>query len=1101
MNCIKCGLKINDNAKFCSECGTKQNGQLTFYNWLAFISYSHKDTEVAKYIEAELKKYKLPLIIEQNNPALKKLRFDQIFRDENNFGNGALEDQIQFGLQNSKFLIAICSPNYAKANNEGINWCDEEIKQFLSYHNNDDTLIIPVIIDGVPHSDNECFPPALLNLKAENGKSKEALGIAGTSIKKLLENGEEKSDISTEEKQAKDEIFDAIKARLLGLNYGAYKNYAHQEKYYLDYVDVNGIPKGIQELENGAWMHTKHYKFIYREDLLDEVRYENGDEAVIVHSDSEERDKIVDSFFFYDEKGALLKIEEKNIHGFVSRVDEFKKNYCVINFTDAEDDSKMLDASFSISGTDDEMISHKSTVKSIRLTRDENGYILSKSYHKYHNEIYPVCDNDGVYGIEYENDAEGRILKIWYLNADGEHFSTKNGIAGKIYKYDKNGFRIKDTFIDSNENYIMNENGFASMSYTYDSNANPIKAVYHDVENQPVISKHGISCYCNDYDDKGNNIRTSYFGLNNEKVISKQGFSSYASEYDEKGNILKKSFLGLKNEPVLYDGFASYVQIYDSRNYIIQQSYYGLNNEPVETKEDGVHKIKSFIDEKGNIMEGRFFGIDGKPKNRKSGDAITCFKRDKNGNPVEVSSFDVDGQPALYNGEYSKISVTYDDFANPIERRYYGKDNKLCLCKAGYAIDRSVYDARGHRTQISYFGTNEERILCDKGYSVEQCMFDEQGNILELSYFGVNEEPVLNNEGTHTMRCKYDKAGHRTETTYFGIHDESILCGYGYFKECVKYNEYGDFVDLAYYGLQGEPVVVKEAGFSRILLKYEHGRIVERQQFGAEGKSILKRFNSAGKEIEIAQFDGQNQPVEDGNGFVHYYFSYFDDNATIRMVKRCLLNENYSVTVYNKYGSEVELTYYKKDGSLRTGRTFAKRCTQYNEQNKKVLVQEIFEDNTSHNTKYNLAGKIEEDFYLDVNGKLLLSSKGYAKLISTYDERGNILETNYFGADGLKILYRNYASAISKYDDKNNCTETAFFGLNGEPVLNMTNRHKWTTVYDEKGNKIEECSYGTESEPVMHSNGYFRWLKTYDAQGNCTSTIYYDTENKEIRKE
>jgi len=1100
MKCIKCGFELSDNSKFCSECGTKQNGQLSFYNWLAFISYSHKDSEVAKYIESELKKYKLPLIIEQNNPDLKKLRFDQIFRDENNFGNGSLEDQIQFGLQNSKFLIAICSPNYAKANNEGINWCDEEVKQFLSYHNNDDTRIIPVIIDGVPHSDNECFPPSLLNFKTENGKSKEALGIAGTFIKNLLVEGQEKTEISTSEKQAKDEIFDAIKARLLGLNYGAYKNYAHQEKYYLDYVDVNGIPKGINELVNGAWNHVRHYKFIYREDLLDEVRFENGSAALVV---PENEEKIFDSVFFYDEKGSLLKIEQRDIHGKVSCVNEFKKNYCVINYTNAEDDSKKLDANFSVSSAANGMISHKSDVKSIRLTRDENGYILTKSYHKYHSEIYPVSDNDGVYGIEYENDAEGRVVKLWYLNASGEHFATQTGISGKIFEYDKNGFLIKESFIDSNNNLTINTKGFALVENTYDSYGRKIKCTYYDKTNQRVIAKKGYNSVVSDFDDAGNPVQISYYGLENEKVSAKDGYSSFTNVYDERGNIVKQSYFGINGEPVLKaDGVSCTVQVVDSRNYIIQQEYYGINNEPVLIKPDCVAKVVNVFDENGKPLEGKFFGTDGKPICRKtSGDARMCIKRNKEGNPVEVTLYGTENQPVLNKQKYHKMCITYDDYGNPVERSYFGIDNKLCLCTDGYAIDRSVYDARGRRLQINYFGVSNERVLCVNGYSTEKSIFDEQGNAIELSYFGINEEPVLNAGGAHILRCSYDKAGYRTELTNFGINGESILCSDGYFKECGKYDDYGEITEISYYGLQGEFVIEKNSGCSRIILKYNCGNIIEKSSLGINGITKLERFNKLGNQIEFAQYDAQNQPIEDKNGHTHYFFVYFEDDRIINSVKRYNKDGSYSMSIYNKNGDEIELAYYNKDDCLVNGKSYAKKCTKYDANHKKTEMQEFKEDGTSSVFKYNSLDKISEECYLDAEGNLRINSKGYAKCTYTYDERRNVLGYTFYGTDGLKMLYRNYTSVKSMYDEKNNCIQTAFFGLNDEPVFNMTDRHKWIAVYDEKGNKIEECSYGIQGEPVLHKNGYFKWQKTFDEQGNCTLTVYFDTDNKEIKRE
>lgn len=136
--------------------------------YFAFISYQRKDEEWADRLRSKLEHYRLPSSVRKQNAALPK-EIRPIFRDALELAGGVLAKEIETALQNSKFLIVICSPNSAISP-----WVNKEIQTFIDLGRED--KIIPFIIDGIPFSDNaekECFPPALRSLKGE----KELLGI------------------------------------------------------------------------------------------------------------------------------------------------------------------------------------------------------------------------------------------------------------------------------------------------------------------------------------------------------------------------------------------------------------------------------------------------------------------------------------------------------------------------------------------------------------------------------------------------------------------------------------------------------------------------------------------------------------------------------------------------------------------------------------------------------------------------------------------------------------------------------------------------------------------------------------------------------------
>ena len=136
--------------------------------YYAFISYQRKDEEWAERLRNKLEHYRMPSSVRKQDASLPK-EIRPIFRDALELAGGVLAKEIETALQQSKYLIVICSPNSAKSP-----WVNKEIQTFIDLGRED--RIIPFIIDCTPFSENpdtECFPPALRSLKDE----KELLGI------------------------------------------------------------------------------------------------------------------------------------------------------------------------------------------------------------------------------------------------------------------------------------------------------------------------------------------------------------------------------------------------------------------------------------------------------------------------------------------------------------------------------------------------------------------------------------------------------------------------------------------------------------------------------------------------------------------------------------------------------------------------------------------------------------------------------------------------------------------------------------------------------------------------------------------------------------
>lgn len=117
-----------------------------------FISYKHgdPDSEIASYIQHLLEHYSIPKEIQEK---CGKTKIARVFRDESELSASSdLTKDIREQLENSEYLIVICSPNTRNSR-----WVTQEINTFMEVR--DAFHILPVLIEGEPQ---DSFPEILL---------------------------------------------------------------------------------------------------------------------------------------------------------------------------------------------------------------------------------------------------------------------------------------------------------------------------------------------------------------------------------------------------------------------------------------------------------------------------------------------------------------------------------------------------------------------------------------------------------------------------------------------------------------------------------------------------------------------------------------------------------------------------------------------------------------------------------------------------------------------------------------------------------------------------------------------------------------------------
>lgn len=143
--------------------------------YVAFISYSHKDEAIAKWLQRKLEAYRLPVEVQENFSRSKYLR--PVFRDRSDLGVGVLSEELHANLISSRFLIVVCSPDSARSE-----WVNREVRTYIELGRSSD--IIPFVVGGTDK--DECLPLEL-RLYIKENPEKELLHVD------IRENGREEA--------------------------------------------------------------------------------------------------------------------------------------------------------------------------------------------------------------------------------------------------------------------------------------------------------------------------------------------------------------------------------------------------------------------------------------------------------------------------------------------------------------------------------------------------------------------------------------------------------------------------------------------------------------------------------------------------------------------------------------------------------------------------------------------------------------------------------------------------------------------------------------------------------------------------------------------
>ena len=134
------------------------------HHYFAFLSYSHRDEAIARWLHEELEKFRVPSAfvgkLTDHGPVPRRLT--PVFRDLKELpASNDLGTEIREAIGGARFLIVLCSPDSAVSQ-----WTNAEIEAFKKVR--PESCVLAAIVAGEPFASEmpgreheECLPPAL----------------------------------------------------------------------------------------------------------------------------------------------------------------------------------------------------------------------------------------------------------------------------------------------------------------------------------------------------------------------------------------------------------------------------------------------------------------------------------------------------------------------------------------------------------------------------------------------------------------------------------------------------------------------------------------------------------------------------------------------------------------------------------------------------------------------------------------------------------------------------------------------------------------------------------------------------------------------------
>lgn len=1055
------------------------------YTYYAFISYRRSDEKWARWLQRSLETYRFPTAIKKTNIDLPKKIFP-IFRDKTDLSSGGLIDNLHHMLDESEYLIVICSPESAAKGG----YVDQEVAYFQSLGRNEN--IIPVIVEGTPNAafpTEECFCPSL--------RRSDLPQLLGVSISELGKRGALLRVIATMMKLRYDQLVMRDKKRqrkrIAGAAVGAaaavailggviWYDMPHIE-YYPSVIYRYEIPEGYGGKLSAA--ERSHMSASYR---LTRRRGKIIKLEVVDSMDNLTAEKITsflteDTFypakeFEYSQSGDLISTECFDANGdlvIVRRYDRDAEGIInAVSFENPGDrsliatlNSESKEVNYKAISAMSQALADNYGITRELLEFDGNGFLYREMYMR-DNRNNPKMNSNGTYGKQFLNDDNGLCYEITYLDRTGEPVThTKESKAVKCEcLYDDKGNLIQVVSFDKDGDPALGNELYAKTVLELDSYGNVVSIKRYDTDGDPCYDKNGISQYQYKLDDSGKIIGISYFAPDGSPTPQKNTYIySRGYEYDENERVVSESYYGIDGAPTMSGAHVSSIRtVYDDIGRLTELRFYDTNGERTIGWGGADSNVNSTFLSKGAIYESAY----------------------------SINTYNTSGYKVEFDGNVEKITLLDCDDAPTIG-------------PCGYASVEQETDSTGQLIRESFFDENGAPVRANYNAAEIRYTWNKAMKLTDIEYFDEEGEPCLNMYGAASLNISYNDAGYPKMMQFYDENKEKCwVSGDIDMLSAVSFeiDSLGQLLSLKHYSPDGG--MIARSYYAEERYSYDdHGNLITTGYYDSIGRLTNSADNYAYEENTYDDLDrlkSVRKNTKDDTPYSeegkYYLVEYeYDERGNITVIKQHGIDKDngdyteYIECEYNDADIMVHRKYYgiiSATGELRFGSdyyiepdSFGKsiKVTHYNKDGEiKDYVMNEYDDNDhswKKNIQQNAAGETTQ-----------VTER-------TYDQYGNEVIKRTYDADGNIIIDKNgIAWTETTYDCMHNVIRLAYYDENGELINQKDGYAVRENTYNKLGKILESTFYDKDGR--QDTLVYAKIIYDYTRFGWLAQDMYYD---------
>lgn len=1056
----------------------------------AFVSYSHFDMRVAKWLTAALAKRRVPPAyrhIIEGSPT----NFAPLFRDEVEVSaSSRLDASIEAALRQSKNLIVICSP-FAVASE----YVAQEIRYFISLGRAD--RILCLVASGEPNATDEgqaaveCFPKPLRFRVDESGaQTEDPVPRANRPLAAVL--GEES-------KAQQERALRQITAGLLGVSQSTFDDlmgqrerlrrtllgaagvgvllagflfwdafYREHATYYREFTRRWGAWEGVGAISAGEARHrSESFKFITRgwgakPSEIQVVKGSgrcSGDGLRSITGDSAGNtcNSFMTRFGMSSSASRACIVRLKyNADGTIAleeKLDQFGKLLETLQYT-GPNVATFVEAQFPC-----ETGRGKSGIAFVQFDRIESGPLagIDKAIYFLGNDRTPRANENGEYGATFTYNDAGWTTSQVVLGQDGKKIGrNRYNIAKYNFTVNDSGDVERTDYENADGTPAVSTSGLSGRRSKYDAWGNEIERMFLVAGKEKPLVSDGHAGWQATYDDNGNNTTLTYVDARGDPTAINSGYVSSVARFDESGNQIELKYVDANNNPAMHrDGNAGWTSTFDGRGNEIERVYVGPDGKTPILFAEGKAGWKSKFDARGNETDRDWIGTAGTRVALSNGVASQHLEFDENNNPVRLTFKGLDRNPILTNKKISGVAAQFDRKRNVLEMSFLAGDD---------------------------LGLRDDNVA---GYWLK---VDEQGRPVEKTFFGIDRTPAPSRDGCTILLSSFDERGNENRQDCLDKDRHPVLHKDGYSHWEAKYNDAGKMIEQAYF--DPERRVQISAGYSIVRRVFDpRGREIEtefrvtdtlliRNKDGV-ARMVIER-DDLGNARKYEYWGPDNKRTLDNRGAGGWLGKY---DARGRLIEKTYLGLGATATAIAAGFSKERFAYDTRGNTLRTDFLL-------DADDNPVVVKG--ETHASIVSTYDAHSNETSREYLDAGGNPVLTSFGAARWVATYDMRDRQTRIEYRDAKGNKVVTKAGYFAIARaFDDRHNETEVTYLGTNNLPTRAKDGMVGWTAMFDQRGNRTERSYFGLERKAEALEGGIAIARSSYDLRNNRTQTRTY----------